>query len=474
LYPWSFIMNDIRREIENSLLPAVRIIGKQANPLNLADRMVYYRVPAVSLALIENGQISYSAAFGRKSATNDDGITPETLFQAASISKPVAAAGAMTLVQEGLLDLDEDVNQRLRTWQVPENEFIRTTPATLRGLLSHSAGLSVHGFPGYAAGAPLPNIRQILDGEPPANTAPVRVTIEPGTQWMYSGGGYTVLQLLIEEVTGQPFSEVMRERVLEPMMMNHSAYSQPLSPELISRAAAGHMLDGKPLPGNWHTYPEKAAAGLWTTPSDLAVFACSLMAGLEGHRAGLLTPETVSRMLEPQVGGYGLGPRVDQKNGMASFGHGGSNEGYRCTFMALPGTRQGAAVMTNSDNGTDLYGEILRGLDHVFGWNWYEIPEKQTVALKPSQLLPHAGGYRTIGEMEELFNITCQDERLWVEFSGRGTRYELLPETDMDFFIAENGIELAFHASDGDDRSEVSVHLDKNQVLEAYQVVTDC
>jgi CubicO group peptidase (beta-lactamase class C family) len=288
--------------VENGLLPGTIIKGQNAS-MKLADRMAFYKVPGVSIAVIDNGKLEWAKGYGVLEAGTTKGVTIETRFQAASISKPVAAMAALALVDQGKLSLDENVNLKLTSWQVPENEFTRTEKVTVRRLLSHSAGLTVHGFPGYAANEPVPSLTQIFDGQkPPANTDPIRVDILPGKQFRYSGGGYTVLQQLMIDVTGKPFPSLMQELLLSKIGMTHSRFDQPLAKELEPVAAAGHLPTAAVIRGRWHTYPEMAAAGLWTTPSDLALFAIELMESVQGKSNRVLSQEMSTQMLTKQSG----------------------------------------------------------------------------------------------------------------------------------------------------------------------------
>ncbi|HUQ90745.1 MAG TPA: serine hydrolase domain-containing protein [Bryobacteraceae bacterium] len=229
-----------------------------ASPENIAGRMRALHVPGVSIAVMEGGKIAWTAGYGDK-------VNPQTLFQAASISKPVAAMAALLMAQNGNFTLDEDVNAKLKTWKVPDGKV------TLRMLLSHSAGMTVHGFPGYEVDAPLPTLLQILDGGKPSNSAPVRVDIEPGSKWRYSGGGFTVVQQLMMDRMGWAFPEILQRMVLGRIGMRRSTYEQPLPEGMRENAATGHDRNGNPIKGRWHVYPEMAAAGLWTTPTDLAL-----------------------------------------------------------------------------------------------------------------------------------------------------------------------------------------------------------
>ena len=238
--------------------------------MSVADRMKHYHVPGVSVAFLDHGQIAWTRTYGFADVAAKTPVTPETLFQAASISKPVSALAMLRLVQEGKLNLDEDVNVKLQAWKVPDNEFAKEQKVTLRRIASHSAGLAVHGFPGYASDEAVPTIIQILNGEIPANTAPIRVDTVPGTLWRYSGGGYVVMQLLLTEVTGKLFPQILHDLVLQPAGMTHNTYEQPLPNSLAAFAATPYSSNGEPVKAGPHTYPEMAPAGLWTTPSDLA------------------------------------------------------------------------------------------------------------------------------------------------------------------------------------------------------------
>lgn len=314
--------------VENSLLPAVLIKGEPVSTMNLAERMKHYNVKGVSVAVINDGRIEWAKAYGVRDADANLPVTVDTIFQAGSVSKPVAAMAALKLVQDGKLSLDADVNLKLVSWKMPENEFTTGQKVTLRGLLSHSAGTSIWGFGGYPADSKsLPTIPQILDGSAPANTKPVRVVERPGTKWSYSGGGFTVMQLLLTDVSKKPFPELMDEIVLKKLDMKHSTYQQLLPPDLLAHAAIAYGPQGQGPPFKWFIHPEMAAAGLWTTPSDLARFAIELQQAYAGKSKKILSREMVKQMLTKQTGGWGLGITV-------------SGDGpRRCAFLMAAPTR---------------------------------------------------------------------------------------------------------------------------------------
>jgi CubicO group peptidase (beta-lactamase class C family) len=335
--------------------------------LNLDELMRAYNVPGLSVAVIDNFQIVGTKSYGALASGSSTPVATTTLFQAGSISKPVAAAGALYLVEHGKLSLDENVNQKLKTWKVPENEFTATEKVTLRRLMSHTAGLTVHGFPGYDVNALLPTLVQIFNGEKPANTPPIRVDIVPGTKERYSGGGVTIEQQLMIDVTGTPFPAFMRQFVLDKIGMIHSTYEQPLPP---ARAAAtGTYADGKPVHGKWHIYPEMAAAGLWTTPTDLCKFAIEIALSKKGKSNRVLSEKMAREMLTPVLDQAGLGFFIEKDN-PGYFGHNGADEGFQALLTIDAETGKGAAIMANSDNGINVATFLLRNIAKAYGWHY--------------------------------------------------------------------------------------------------------
>ncbi|HSD28404.1 MAG TPA: serine hydrolase domain-containing protein, partial [Vicinamibacteria bacterium] len=333
------------------LLPRVPLKGEVG--WSLGERMRHHRVEAVSVALVRDYRVAWEAAAGLADREVGGRATPSTLFQAGSISKPVAAAAVLREAERGTFRLDADVNQYLRSWKVPENELTAREKVTLERILSHGAGFTVHGFPGFAAGEAVPSVPQVLDGVPPANTAPVRVDILPGSRWRYSGGGTTVAQLAMTDTLGRPFPELMRSLVLDPAGMARSTYEQPLPPARLPEAAAGYRRDGAPVAGKRHVYPEMAAAGLWTTAGDLARFAVAIQRSLRGDEGSLVGKPMAERMVTRFIGDYGLGFGVETREGETYFAHGGADEGFQAYLVAHRGG-WGAAVMANSDNGNAL------------------------------------------------------------------------------------------------------------------------
>jgi CubicO group peptidase (beta-lactamase class C family) len=338
--------------------------------MDLADRMAHYRVPGVSIAVIDDCRIEWAKGYGVLEAGGSEPVTPDTLFQAASVGKPVVAVAALYHVEQGQLALDRDVNRDLISWQVPENQYTAEEKVTLRRLLSHNAGTTVPGFRGYAPGEEVPNLLQVLNGEGPANSPSIRVDVVPGTIYRYSGGGYLIVQQLLEDVIGGPFPDIMRRTVLEPWGMTASTFEAPLPDELRADAASGHRADGRPIPGGWHTYPEMGSgASMWSTPSDMARFAIHVMQSYTGEGDPVLSHRMATEMLTPRLENRGLGPNVHDDGGdLVYFMHPGANDGYKSVLVAYPLRGQGVVIMTNSDSGDALWREILNGVSVEYGW----------------------------------------------------------------------------------------------------------
>jgi len=430
--------------IESGLLPAVVIKGQPPQPMTVADRMAFHKVPGVSVAFFDHGQILWTRAYGLADIASKTPVTPDTLFQAASISKPVTALAALRLVQDGKLSLDEDVNIKLKTWTVPENAFTAKDKVTIRRILSHSAGLTVHGFPGYASDEPVPTVVQILNGEKPANTDPIRVDILPNTLWRYSGGGFVILQTLMSDVTGKPFPQIMRELVLAPVGMTRSAYEQPLPKSRAPEAAQAYRSLNEPVKGGWHTYPEMAPAGLWTTPSDLARMAMEVQNEYAGKSSKILSQDMARQMLTQQFGTWGLGFGLESDGGKSSFSHSGGNEGYRCNIQTFTDSGQGLAIMTNSDTGAGLYEEIYRAVAKEYGWPGHQPIEHAVIKMNPATFAAYAGTYEIAGLGK--IQITFKSPSLYVQADPLGPDpIELLPESPTNFFIISGDITFNFH-----------------------------
>lgn len=367
-----------------------------ASRTSLGQVMQRRGIPGVGLAIVADGRIEWAGGFGIRDADRADPVTGDTLFQAGSISKPVAAVCALRLVAEGRVALDEDVNDRLTSWKIPSNRTWQPR-LTLRQLLSHTAGLTVHGFPGYRRDEPAPGLVGVLDGD--GNTAPVRVRTIPGLQFSYSGGGYCVLQQLLVDVTQEQFPDLARRLVLEPLGMTASTYEQPLPESMWATAAVGHRTGGRPVGGGWHVYPEMAAAGLWTTAADLARFLLAIQRSRAAAPGAILPAYLVRELLTPHAANasMGLGLLLDGEGKTRRFQHGGDDQGFVAWIVAYLEYGLGAVAMTNSDSGFWVIDSLLEAVARAYDWPEYPTSEPELRAATDAEAEACVGTYESEG-----------------------------------------------------------------------------
>jgi CubicO group peptidase (beta-lactamase class C family) len=403
---------------------------------NLAERMKKYYINGLSIAVIHNYQIEWAKGYGFADVSENRPVTEMTLFQAASISKSLNAVGVMKLVQEKKLDLNTDINKYLVTWKFPYDEKSNNKVITISNLLSHTAGLTVHGFPGYSKGDSVPTLLQILDGKKPANTAAIRSSDEPGKSVNYSGGGVTISQMIVMDITHQPYDTFMKENVLDPLGMISSSYTQPPPESKEKLLATGYRADGKEIPGKFHIYPEQAAAGLWTNPSDLCRYIIETQLSWQGKSSKVLTPEMTRLRLTPVLEDAALGTFVNSRvtGSLKYFNHNGGNEGFQCTAIGCRDNGEGVVIMTNSDNGSLIYEEIANSVATVYNWKDYYLPEiKKVIDVDTSLLNKYAGKYNIDG-LTAIFRKNGND--LSVNVLG-DLNWKVYFTSDSDFFIRE-------------------------------------
>lgn len=346
----------------------------------VAALMKQFNVPGVGVAVIRDFKIHWAKGYGLADVETGSPVTIDTMFQAASISKPVAAMASLKAVQDGRFSLDGDINAILKSWKLPTGEHTKDRPVTPRALLSHTSGTGDgFGFPGYAVGAPLPTLQQILDGVPPSNRRAVRLERAPFVGFKYSGGGSVMQQLALSDAVGRPFAQIARDWVLGPIGMTNSTYEQPLPAAREKQAARAHNRTGARMGDPWHVYPELAAAGLWTTPTDLAKFLIEVQSTLAGQSTRVLTRTMMLEMVTPVgVGPYAVGFALQKEGEGWYFGHGGSNWGFQCFMTAHRLKGYGAVVMTNGDAGGALAQDLVRKIQAAYAWDVLDKPIPRT------------------------------------------------------------------------------------------------
>ena len=405
-------------------------------PLNwtLADRMKFYHVNGVSIALIKDYKIEWARGYGWADSAEQRPVTTATLFQAASISKSLNAVGILTLVQEGKLSLDSDINDYLKSWKFPYDSISKGRKITLSNLLNHTAGLSVHGFDGYAQGDTIPTLVQILNGEKPANNKAVRSMFEPSLKYEYSGGGTEISQLILQDITGQPYDEYMWQNVLKPMGLIHSFFTQPPPADKLSLLAAGYYNDGKEVKGKYHIYPEQAAAGLWTNPTDLAHYVIETQLSLQGKSNKVLSQKMTKLMLTPYIdSSAALSVFITKQGSEKYFSHEGTNKGFVNQYYGSIENGNGVVVMANTYN-TRIFDEIINSIASVYNWKGFYAPKiKKIVTVNNEILKSYVGKYKL---NNDTLIVTLENKNLMIRFN-QNEKYKAWFTSDSDFFIIE-------------------------------------
>ena len=441
----------------------VAIEGAQASAgpnglgeMTIEELMEDLEVPGVGIAVIRDFEVHWAKGYGVADVETGAPVDTETLFQAASISKPVAAMAALRAVQDGLFTLDDDINDVLVSWTLDGGEFTRDQPVTPRSLMSHTSGLGDgFGFPGYDPSDPLPTVVQILDGHELSNVGPVFMERPPLSFEEYSGGGATVMQQALSDARGRPFADILRDDVLRPVGMVNSIFEQPLGPQRDRNAARGHDGEGRSRGPKWHVYPELAAAGLWTTPTDLARFAIEVQESAIGESNRVLSRTIVQEMLSPVgVGGFGVGFGIFRMGQGWYFSHDGGNWGFRCTLLAHKVKGYGLAIMTNADQGGALAAELSRRVQVAYEWDSLAQPvprgyappvERTEVDVAVDILETYVGEY----ELGPGFSIvmTLEDGALFAQATGQ-SKVPLFAESDTKFFLRVIEAQVSFTKGD--------------------------
>ncbi len=441
-----------QQSIENNIQKGVVIAGEQQPPSSLVERMQEDNVPGVSIAVLKDGKLAWAKGFGIANSKTKQEIDANTLFQAGSISKPIAALAALKIVEQGKVALDENVNNYLSGWQVEssssnEDHSTEQNPVTLRQLLSHTAGLSVHGFPGYATGSDLPSTVEVLQGK--GNTDPVEVTMTPGSEWRYSGGGYTVMQLVVEQVTGQSFADFTDQTILRPMGMTSSTFQHQLPKELKQRTSAAFDGHGKMYSVVYNDYPEKAAAGLWTTPSDILRYAAHMQEIMLGKQNGILKKTTLEQIFSKHQNNWGLAPVIFDVDDELGFGHGGKNLGFTNEFNALISKQDGVVVMANGDNAGKLIHEVMVTLSKRYNIGFTKQKVINAVAMSKQDLAVYEGDYLMLTDInydgDFISRVRVVDDELTIINPSVDKAARLFPESRSKFVSALSGTDFSFN-----------------------------
>lgn len=433
-------VEDRIRKFEKSL--SASVISNNTSLWTLEERMKHYKVPALSIAVIKDYKIEWAKAYGMADVALKKPATPQTLFQAASISKSLNAVGVLKLAQAKRIKLDSDINNYLESWKFPYDN-LSYRKITVTNLLTHTGGLNVHGFAGYAQNDNTPNIKETLDGLTPSNNEPVRVVIDPDYTYQYSGGGTTISQLIVQDVTGRSYDQYMRAEILGPMGMSTSFYSNRTgNKDAAQLLTTGYDANGNEVDGKYRIYPEQAAAGLWTNPTELANFVIEMQQSLKGNSNKILSKELTEFMLTPYMDNVGPGVFIESKAGEKYFQHSGGNEGFRCQYWGSMENGNGVVVMINSNNGA-LINEVITSVGNVYGWKAFQA-EVADVVLSEAQLKSLEGYYNFVTDDKFHLQVLIKDNKLTLRELWSGRELKFLPKSELEFSGAGFTFELKF------------------------------
>lgn len=439
-------------------------IGDDRTTYSLDERMAHYKVPGVAVAVLSGGQVVYADGFGVLQAGGSDAVDADTVFSVGSVSKVATAMAVLRLAADGVLDLDRDVSDYLTSWSLPANDDAAGAPVTLRMVLSHTAGFNIHGFGDFAPGEPLPTAIQTLAGTAPAPNEPLRLLFRPGSGYKYSGGGYTLAQVILADVSGQTFEDMARDVVFAPLGMARSTFANPL-PEDHGNIARAHDRDGQAvaLPRGYEAMPEMAASGLWTSANDLGTMVAALVRSYRSADGFL--PQALARDMMTKVAPsqHGLGPRLEGSGETFFFHHAGTNNSYRAWIEGHLATGDGLVVLTNGAQGGDLFVEVRNGVADAMGWRInapIRLPES---AVGAPALQSFTGTYTVdrafpMAHRQQMvrwifdadLSVFVEGGTLMLQVVGRDTRSPLIPTAPnrfvvSDFDMREGIAELEFH-----------------------------
>jgi CubicO group peptidase (beta-lactamase class C family) len=454
------------KQVETSLAANMMTAGDSL--YTLKDRMAYYHIKGVSIAVIHNYKMEWAMGYGWADDSLKVPVTARTLFQAGSISKSLNSMGVLKLAQDKKIDLYTDINTYLRSWKFPYDSLSKGKKITIANLLSHSAGLTVHGFGGYEKGAAIPDLEQVLDGKKPANSPAVRSMYEPGLKFEYSGGGTTISQLIVMDVTRQPYEKYMYDNVLGPLGMTSSTYQQPpvdKAPELLSTA---YYPDGKHVPDRYHIYPEQAAAGLWTNPTDLCKYIIETQLAYNGNSHKVLDQQMTRLRLTPYIDkSAAFGVFIDAyPDGTKYFEHGGVDEGFISQYYGSFEGGDGLVIMTNTASGGSIIPEIVNSIAKVYGFKYLNHSKViKTVTVADDVLQSYAGQYELAPGF--ILSITKEGSSLFGQATGQG-KNQLFTEAQNKFFLKVADAEVEFVK---DDKGQVTkLVLYQNGVHDAKKI----
>lgn len=429
-------------KVQESILPLVVIDG-ETNPASIEERMAKSTTPAFSVAVVQKGKLDWSAAWGHLQ-TGGAKADCGSLFQAGSIAKPVTLLAALRMQSAGLIDFDKGIDTYLSSYQLPVGKQTKNNPVTFRNLLTHTAGIVRGGYAGYAQNEPMPTDQKIARGEAPSNSRSVEVVNTPGASLAYSGGGYTLIEIALQDQLNKPFEQIMRKWILAPVDMKQADFTVPLPRTHYPHTAHGHQIGGAAITGGWNNYPEQAAAGLWATATDLAMFLLEIHKGYHG-KSDFFSQASIRELFSSPINNHAYGFRLMGEGDQVFITHYGGTVGYRAGITLNLQTGDGAVFLANSNNGANLGEEFFSAVSRVYDWPVFRAQKVKRVEHSSADLDSLVGIY-SFGQQDWQVSVVRERDSLKLVFpAGNRLPLSMVPIQGRAFeFIHETGVVANF------------------------------
>ena len=435
-------------QLETDLRGQVKFLEEAENFISISDRMVADNIPALSFAVINKGGIEWADIYKNANFPEVQNLTCSSIFQAASLSKPVTFLAALRMHSAGEMDLDKNIQDYLQNFVLPQGKQTAENPVTFRNIFSHTSGINPGGYQGYARNLSMPSDLDILRGSEEVNTAAIEVSTRPNEKLAYSGGGYTLAELALQDIYNEEFSNIMRKWILEPAGMEHSEFTQPLPDSKSNQVAKGYTQSGEVIDGGWRNHPEQAAAGLWSNSIDMAKFLIEIYNAYQG-KSSIFSQSDIKTILSHERDGHIYGFIVNRAEDDIAITHYGGNEGYRTGMTISLTSGNGLVYLINSDNGGALGNELLLSASQVYKWQHYKQTNVKRKQVNSEVLKGLTGEYKWNNQID--LSITFDENNNQISlFFPNGDEYMLAPiiGDELDFIHPNTGVKVSFSMND--------------------------
>ncbi len=439
---------EIKAQLENGIRGQVKFLGEPENFSLITDKMSEYKIPALSLAILNEGKIEWADIYQNADFPEEQKLNCASIFQAASLSKPVTFLAAVRMHAAGDIDLDKNVQNYLKDFELPQGKQTAENPVTFRNIFSHTSGITSGGYQGYAKDLALPSDLAIVRGGAGVNTPAIEVITPPNESLAYSGGGYTLAELALQDIYKDDFSNIMKKWILEPAGMKHSEFTQPLPDSKSNQVAKGHTQSGEVVAGGWNNYPEQAAAGLWSNAIDMAKFLIEIYNAYQG-KSSIFSQSDIKSILSHERDGSVYGFIVNRAGDDIAITHYGGNAGYRTGMTISLTSGNGLVYLINSDNGGALGNELILSTSQVYDWQHFKQTSVQRKQVSADVLKELTGKYKWNNQIDLSVTFDENNGQISLYFPN-GDEYKLVTIVGdaLDFIHPNTGVKVSFPMKD--------------------------